>query len=83
MAMRTWFKKIYTNLISVETPQDWGRVKGHLVMLQAPAVFHTRNEDFYNPSTNVPPAYPNILPCENTAYHERLRSEHKVLYFHW
>ena len=39
-AMRTWFKQVCTNLIAVETPQDWGGGKGHLGMLQALAVFH-------------------------------------------
>ena len=49
LAMLTWFKQICTNLISVETPQDWGRGKGHLGMLQAPAVSHTCNGDLYKP----------------------------------
>ena len=52
-------------------------------MLQEPAVFHDRNGDFYNPPSNAPPAYPNILPGANTAEHERLRAKHKVLYVHW
>ena len=82
LAMRTWFKQICTNLIAFETPQDWGRVKGFLVMLQAPAVFHSLNGDFYNPPPNAPPAYPNILPGANTADHERLQAKHKVLYVH-
>ena len=82
-AMRTWFKKICTNLIAVETPQDWGIGKSHLGMLQAPAVFHARKGNFYNPPPNAPPAYPNILPGVNTAEHEHLRAKHKVLYVHW
>ena len=85
--MRTWFKKIFTNLISVETPQDWVRGKDHLGMFQAPAVFHARNGDFYNnpspPPPNAPLAYPNIVPGANTADRERLREEHKVLYVNW
>ena len=82
-AMRTWFKQVCTNLISVETPQDWGRRKGHLCTLKAPDVFHAQNVDFYNPPPNAPPEYPNILPGANTAKRERLRAEHKVLYVHW
>ena len=66
-AMRTWFKQICKNLNSVETPQDWGIGKGHLGVLQAPAVFHARNGDFFNPPPNAPPAYPNIFPGANTA----------------
>ena len=83
LAMRTWFKKICTNLIAVETPQYWGRGKGYLCMLQAPAVFHGRSGDFYNPPPNAPPAYPNILPGAITAERERLQPEHKVLYVYW
>ena len=82
-AMHTWFNQICTDLITVETPQDCGRGKGHLGMLQAPAVFHARNGDFYNPPPNAPTAYPNTLPRANTAKRERLRAKHKVLYVHW
>ena len=82
-AMRTWFKKICTKLIAVETPKDWGRGKVHLGMLQAPAISHTQNGDFYNPPPNAPPSYPNILPSANTADREHLQAEHKVLYLHW
>ena len=82
-AMRTWFKQICTNLIAVKNPQDRGRWKGHLCILQAPAVFHARNGELYNPPPNAPPSYPNILPGENTAERECLRAEHKVLYVHW
>ena len=83
--MRTWFKQICKNLNSVETPQDWGRVKGHLVMLQSPAVFYARNGEFYNPPPppNATPSYPNILYRANTAKRERLRVKDKVLYVHW
>ena len=69
--------------MAVETPQDWGRGKGHLVMLQAPAAFHAQNGDFYNPPPNAPPSYPNTLPGANTDKHEHLKAEHKVLYVHW
>ena len=64
LAMRTWFKKICTNLIAVKTPQDWRRGKSHLGMLQSPAAFHAKNGDFDKPPPNAPPAYPNILPGE-------------------
>ena len=83
LSMQTWFKQICTNLIAVKTSQDWGKGKVHLGMLQAPAIFHARNGDFYNPPPNAPPAYPNILPGANTDKCERLRAEHKVLYVHW
>ena len=73
-AIRTRFKQIFTNLISFETPKDWGRGKGHLVMLQAPAIFYACNGNFYNPHPNASPAYSNILPSANTAKHERLRA---------
>ena len=56
-AMRTWFKQICTNLIAVKTPQDWGRGKGHLCMFQVTSVFHAKYGEFYNPPSNVPPAY--------------------------
>ena len=82
-AMRRWFKQICTNLIAVKIPQEWGRRKGHLGILQAPAIFHARNEDFYNPLSNAPPAYPDILPGANTDERDCLWAEHKVLYFHW
>ena len=82
-AMRTWFKKICTNLIAAETPKDCGRVKVHLGMLQAPSVFHAQNGDFYNPPPNAPIAYHNILPGVNTAERKRLRAEYKVFYVHW
>ena len=52
-------------------------------MIQAPAVFHGRSGDFYNPPPNAPPAYPNILPGVNTAERKRLQAEHTVLYVHW
>ena len=52
-------------------------------MIQAPAVFHARNGDFYNPHPNALPAYPNILPGANMDERKYLRAEHKVLYVHW
>ena len=52
-------------------------------MLQAPAVLHARNGYFYNPPSNAPPEYPNILPGVNTTERECLRAEHKVLHAHW
>ena len=56
LAMRTWPKQICTNLISVKTPQDWGRRKVHLGMLQALAVFHAGNGDL-----NTPPPQPTPI----------------------
>ena len=52
-------------------------------MLQAPAVFHAQNRDFYNPPPNELPAYPNKFPISNTAERKHLRAKHKVLYVHW
>ena len=81
--MCTWFKHICKNLISVKTPQYWEKGKGHLGMLQAPAIFHARNGYFYNNPPNAPPLYSKNIPGANTADRECLSSEHKLLYVHW
>ena len=82
-AMLTWFKQIFMSLIAVKIPQDWGRGKGNLGILQAPAVFHAQNGDFYNLPPNAPLEYPNILSGANTGECKCLRAEHKVFYVHW
>ena len=60
--MRIWFKTIGTKVIAVKTSQDWGKGKVRLGMLQAHAVFHDQNGDFYNHTPPTPPMHPQIIP---------------------
>ena len=81
--MKRWEKEIRTNLIAIQTPDVWGRGKGHLGMIQDINVFVARNGAVYNPPNNAPPVYP-IIPTHSTSQvRERLCGTHKVKLHHW
>ena len=60
-----WFRKMCSNLISVNAPLEVGRGKGHLGMLQQDAVFQAHNGQAYNPPLFVPTSTP-VFPTGST-----------------
>jgi hypothetical protein len=57
-------RELTTNLMAVSCP--WGHTKGHLGLLQDPAIYLARNRALFNIPTAKPPAYPDI-PAGATA----------------
>ena len=81
--MKKWKNQMNANLIAVKTPQTWGRIKGHIVILQDPVVFLARNGAVYNPLGTSPLPYPLIPQGATTAAREELRATNKVQTFNW
>jgi hypothetical protein len=60
------------NLMAISCP--WGHSKGHLGLLQDPAIYLACNKEAFNIPQIEPPAYPVIPAGAKTAKHEELRA---------
>lgn len=74
-------KELGANLIAVPCP--WGVQKGHLGILQDPAVFFQRNGQAFTPPALPPPSYPVIPPGSTVAQREQLKSDNNRANIAW
>ena len=65
-------RELTANLMAVSCP--WGHNKGHLGLLQDPAIYLARNGDAYTIPAAEPPTYPVILIGANVQQREELRA---------
>ncbi len=62
--VKVMIRELTANLMAVSCP--WGHEKGHLGLLQDPAIYHVRNGTAFTIPAAEPPAYP-IVPVGATA----------------
>ena len=70
--VKTVIRELMANLMAVSCP--WGHNKGHLGLLQDPAIYLARNGAAFTIPENEPPTYP-LIPAGATAQaREELRA---------
>jgi hypothetical protein len=67
---KTVICKLLANLMAISCP--WGHSKGHLGLLQDPAIYLACNGEAFNIPHLEPPAYPVIPAGATTANHKEL-----------
>jgi hypothetical protein len=70
--IKTVIHKLLANLMAISCP--WGHSKGHLGLLQDPAIYLAHNGEAFNIPHIEPPAYPVIPAGTTTADREKLRT---------
>jgi hypothetical protein len=70
--IKTVIREVLANLMAVSCP--WRHSKGHLGLLQDPAIYLACNGEAFNIPHVEPPAYPVIPAGTTTADHEELRA---------
>jgi hypothetical protein len=70
--IKTVIRKLLANLIAISCP--WGHNKGHLGLLQDPAIYLARNGEAFNIPHIEPPAYPVIPAGAMTTKPKELRA---------
>jgi hypothetical protein len=70
--IKTVICKLLANLMAISCP--WGHSKGHLGLLQDPAIYLAHNREAFNIPHIEPPAYPVIPAGATTANHEDIRA---------
>ncbi len=70
--VKTVIRKLSANVMAISCP--WGHSKGHLGLLQDPAIYLACNGEAFNIPHAEPPAYPVIPAGTTTANHEELRT---------
>jgi hypothetical protein len=68
--IKTVIRELLANLMAISCP--WGHSKGHLGLLQDPAIYLARNGEAFNIPHVEPPAYPVIPAGTMTANREEL-----------
>jgi hypothetical protein len=65
-------RELTTNLMAVSCP--WGHEKGHVGLLQDPAIYLARNEALFDIPAAKPPAYPVVSAGATAPQREELRA---------
>jgi len=67
-------RELTANLMDVSCPWPWGHNKGHLGLIQNPAIYLARNGNVFTIPAAEPPTYPIILIGANVQQREELRA---------
>jgi hypothetical protein len=79
--MKTVICKLLANLMAIACP--WGHSKGHLGLLQNPAIYLACNGEAFNIPHVEPLAYPVIPAGTTTANRKELRSINAAIHKAW
>jgi hypothetical protein len=79
--VKTVIRKLLANFMAISCP--WGHSKGHLGLLQDPAIYLARNGEAFNIPNIEPPAYPVIPAGATSANHEELRATNSAACKAW